>query len=173
MFLAEWGAEPPRGGGRAGVLENRIQASLTAHWHDKGADWRADWKNKKTEIRGGPGPTLRRQSHAPGSWDKARTRSMCSTVQRRGGGSRGGDVPSRHGSLELTPGERETSDGTPPMTLDRHDEPTAMQRQRKRRGGPAAELRWAAAETSADGGARGTRRHRSQGCGLVLHHEWA
>ena len=38
------------------------------------------------------------------------------------------------------------------MTVDRNDEPTAMQRQRKRRGGPAAELRWAAAETSADGG---------------------
>ena len=37
------------------------------------------------------------------------------------------------------------------MTVDRNDEPTAMQRQRKRRGGPAAELRWAAAETSADG----------------------
>jgi len=52
------------------------------------------------------------------------------------------------------------------MTVDRNDEPTAMQRQRKRRGGPAAELRWAAAETSADGGARGTRRHRSQGGGL-------
>ena len=61
----------------------------------------------------------------------------------------------------------------PHMTVDRNDELTAMQRQRRRRGGPAAELRRAAAETSADGGARGTRRHRSQGCGLGLHHEWA
>ena len=55
------------------------------------------------------------------------------------------------------------------MTVDRHDEPTAMQRQRSRRGearARAAELRRAAAETSADGGARGTRRHRSQGGGL-------
>ena len=62
---------------------------------------------------------------------------MCSTVQRRGGGGGAEGATSRHGSLELTPGERETSDGTPPMTLDRHDEPTAMQRQRRRRGEPA------------------------------------
>ena len=55
VFLGGWGAEPPRGGGRAGVLENRIlkiQASLTAHWHDKGADWRGLEKQKNRNQRG-------------------------------------------------------------------------------------------------------------------------
>ena len=79
-------------------MENRIQASLTANWHDKGADWRADWKNKKTEIRGGPGPTLRRQSHAPGSWDKARI-AACSSAEPGGG-----DVPTRQVGADLREG---------------------------------------------------------------------
>ena len=66
---------------------------------------------------------------------------------------------------ELTPapGREREQRWQPPMTVDRHDEPTAMQRQRMPRGGPAAELRRAAQQRHRRTGEHGTRRHRSQG----------
>ena len=74
------------------------------------------------------------------------------------------DVPTRQ--VGADPRREREQRWQPPMTVDRHDEPTAMQRQRSRRGGPA--LCRAPPGGSRDIGRRGstrvrTRRHRSQG----------
>ena len=151
--------------GRAFLISGSVGGRAASGWRAGGR-----FEKQKTENRGGPGPPLRLDTS---TWLLGQSEQQQQAVQRRRGGgrSRGGDVPTRQ--VGADPGREREQRWQPPMTVDRNDEPTAMQRQRKRRGGPAAELRWAAAETSADGGARWTRRHRSQGGGLGLHHEWA
>ena len=159
------------GQGRRFLISGSVGGRATSGWRAGGR-----FEKQKTENRGGPGPPLRLDTRTwlLGQGLKGRESQHGASMQFRaenGGGSRGSDVPTRQ--VGADPGREREQRWQPPMTVDRNDEPTAMQRQRKRRGGPAAELRWAAAETSADGGARWTRRHRSQGGGLGLHHEWA
>ena len=152
--------------GRRFLISGSVGGRATSGWRAGGR-----FEKQKTENRGGPGPPLRLDTR---TWllGQGENRSMQFSGKLRGGGEPRGRRPDT-GQVGADPGREREQRWQPPMTVDRNDEPTAMQRQRKRRGGPAAELRWAAAETSADGGARGTRRHRSQGCGLGLHHEWA